>query len=100
MKALLTVVLLMCAGAALAQERPRPIPEAAKSGTMSHVEDMTVEIDGQKQRLAPGAQIRDESNRIVMPAAVPAGSKVKYIVDDDGMLRQVWILTPEEKEKP
>ena len=35
-----------------------------------------------------------------MPAAVPPASKVKYLVDDDGMLRQVWILTPEEKEKP
>jgi len=99
MKALLYVILLMCAGAALAQERLRTIPDAAKSGAMSHVEDMTVEIDGQRQRLAPGAQIRDESNRVVMPASVPAGSKVKYLVDDEGMLRQVWILTPEEQEK-
>ncbi len=67
---------------------------------MRHVEDMTVEIDGAQQRLAPGAQIRDESNRVVVPAAVPPGSKVKYLVDDEGLLRRVWILAPEEQDKP
>jgi hypothetical protein len=60
---------------------------------------MLIEIDGVRQRLAPGAQIRDASNRVILPTALPAGSQVKYVVNGDGHVRQVWILTPEEAAK-
>ena len=82
------------AGAAYAQLRS--IPEAAKRGEIRHLQDMVVEISGRQQRLAPGAQIRDAANRVVMPAALPPGARVKYVVDGAGLVRQVWILTPEE----
>ena len=82
------------AGAAYAQFRS--IPEAAKRGDIRHRQDMVVEISGKVQRLAPGAQIRDASNRLVVPTALPPGAPVKYVMDAQGMVRQVWILTPEE----
>jgi hypothetical protein len=78
----------------------RSIPDQARRGEIRHLQDADVSIDGVRQRLAPGAQIRDESNRVVVPAAVPAGAQVKYVLNDEGLVRQVWILTPAEAAKP
>jgi hypothetical protein len=86
----------MLSVAASAYGQVRSIPEDAKRGQIRHLQDMVVEIGGKPQRLAPGAQIRDASNRLVLPTALPAGVPVKYLVDAEGMVRQVWILTPEE----
>jgi hypothetical protein len=95
MKHLLAVLLLLgCAGAAYGQLRT--IPEDAKRGVMRHVHGMVVEIDGAPQRLAAGAQIRSASNMIVVPNAIPPGTLVKYRLDGQGMVRQVWFLTPQE----
>jgi hypothetical protein len=77
----------------------RAIPGDAKRGEIRHVENMMVEIDRTPQRLAPGAQIRDASNRVVVPTALPAGAQVKYLLNQEGMVRQVWILTPEEAKQ-
>jgi hypothetical protein len=63
---------------------------------MSYLPDMTVQVDGQKLQLAPGIQIRDPMNMIVVPGALPDKTIVKYRLDHVGMVRQVWILTPEE----
>ena len=77
----------------------RSIPEAAKRGEIRHVQEAIVSIDGVQQRLAPGAQIRDQDNRLVVPTALPAGAQVKYVLNREGMVRQVWILTPAEAAK-
>jgi hypothetical protein len=88
-----------CALSASAQAQVRTIPDQAKQGEIRHVQEAIVSIDGVQQRLAPGAQIRDESNRLVVPTAVPAGAQVKYLLNDEGQVRQVWILTPAEAAK-
>jgi hypothetical protein len=85
--------------AASAQAQLRTIPGEAKDGEIRHVYDMLVSINGVEVRLAPGAQIRDGENRIIVPTALPAGSKVKYLLDNEGLVRQVWILTPQEAAK-
>jgi hypothetical protein len=97
MKRLAAVLLLLgCAG--LAQAQLRTIPPDAQRGVIRHVQEMIVEIDGTQRRLAPAAQIRDDANRIVMPTAIPPGTRVKYQLDKDGFVLQVWFLTPEEAE--
>jgi hypothetical protein len=90
----LFVVLLMASATALAQVRT--IPADAKRAEMSYLPDMAVLVDGQKLPLAPGIQIRDPLNMIVVPAELPDKTLVRYRLDDFGMVRQVWILTPEE----
>ncbi len=85
---------------AVASAQLRSIPEDAKRAQMRHVQDMLIELDGAPQRLAPGAQIRDASNRVILPTAIPEGVQVKYRLDAEGQVRQVWILTPEEAAKP
>ena len=82
--------------AALANAQLRSIPEDARRGEMRHLQEMVVELDGAQQRLAPGAQIRDGANRVILPSALTAPAVVKYLLDDQGLVRQVWILTPQE----
>ena len=92
----LAAVLLLSGCAGLAQAQLRTIPPDAQRGVIRHVQEMIVEIDGTQRRLAPAAQIRDNANRIVMPTAIPLGAIVKYRLDRDGFVLQVWLLTPEE----
>ena len=96
----IAVLLAGCALTVVAWAQVRTIPDEAKRGEVRHVQDMLIEIDGVQQRLAPGAQIRDSSNRIIVPTALPAGAQVKYVVNGEGHVRRVWILTPEEAAKP
>ena len=87
---------LLCVVPAAVFAQLRTIPGDAKAGDLRHVYDMLVAIDGKQQRLSPGAQIRDRDNRIVLPGEVPPGSKVKYLLDADGQVHRVWILTADE----
>lgn len=56
-----------------------------------------VELDGRADRLGAGARIRSPQNMLVMPGAI-VGQKylVNYTRDAAGLLREVWILTPDE----
>ena len=90
----LPFILALFIGAAAAQLRT--IPADAQRAEMRHVQENVVELNGQRAQLAPGAQIRDASNRVIMPTALPSGSLVKYRLDASGHVRQVWILTPQE----
>ena len=89
----LLFLLFTCAAA---QAQLRTIPQDAVWGQIRHVQAMIVEIDGTQRRLAQGAQIRDRSNRIMLPSAIPAGAWVKYQLDKDGFVQAVWFLTREE----
>ncbi len=95
---LATVLFALASGAAQAQLRT--VPAEAKRATMSHVQGMTVELDGKRTELAAGAQIRDASNRIVLPATLPAGSLIKFMPDMQGRVWRVWILSQQEAAQP
>ena len=90
------VVACLLFAATAAQAQLRTIPADAKRATMSHVEGMTVELNGKRMLLAAGAQIRDGRNMIVVPAMVPKGILVKYQLDTQGLVGRVWILSPQE----
>ena len=92
--------LLVVSAAGAAQAQLRTIPAEAKRATMSHVGGMTVSIDGKNIDLAAGAQIRDGRNMIVVPTAVPPGILVKYMLDTQGRVGRVWILSPQEAAQP
>jgi D-alanyl-D-alanine dipeptidase len=92
---LLAVALLACAAVA-AHAQLRTVPPDAKRGVMRHLQDMVVQIDQAKARLAPGAQIRDIHNRLVLPTAMAQPTVVKYQMDALGHVSRVWVLTPEE----
>jgi hypothetical protein len=100
MRLLQLFMISACLLSASAHAQLRTIPGEAKGGELRHAQDgASLSIGGVALRLAPGAQIRDESNRLVVPTAVPAGAQVKYLLNDEGQVRQVWILTPAEAAK-
>jgi hypothetical protein len=78
----------------------RTITPEAKRGVMSHVQVMTVLLNGTQVQLAPGAQIRDDKNMAIIPMAIPPGVLVKYLLDAQGQVSRVWILSPQEAAQP
>ena len=83
--------------AAAAGAQLRTIPKEAELGVLHHLEAMVVEIDGKPRELAPGAQIRDPENRLVLPTSLMGKYVVRYLADANGVVRQVWILSEQEK---
>jgi hypothetical protein len=94
MRLLLLLAVAGFAFAAMAQMRT--IPKDTKVGEIRHLQAMEVEIDGKPETLAPGAQIRDAENRVVLPASLAERSPARYVVDGAGMVFRVWILSPRE----
>ena len=94
---LLALTALFVATAAAAQLRT--IPADAERGEIQHVQGSTIELNGARETLAPGARIRDPQNLLIVPAALPAGAVVKFRRDANGAVREVWILTPEEASR-
>lgn len=57
-----------------------------------------IELNGKPARLAPGARIRNTNNLIAMPSSLVGGkAEVNYTIDPMGMIKDVWILTTEER---
>jgi hypothetical protein len=86
--------------AAFSQSVIRTLPDDAKRGYLSHVHENVLSLDGKETSLAAGARIRGANNLIVMPAALPRDSLVKYQLDAEGKLQAAWVLTREEASKP
>ena len=96
---LLAFCLLLPALPALAQGVVRYIPPQAAVGAMSAISGNQVAIGDYTYRLAPGIQIRNEQNLIVLSDTLRNFSgtvTVRYLVDFNGDLFRVWILTDTE----
>jgi len=87
---------LALAGAVAQTSILRTLPEGAKRGTLSHLRENLVSLDGRQMKLAPGAQIRGANNLIVQPTALPKDSLVKYQLNGSGELFRAWVLTTDE----
>lgn len=93
-------MLTVCnAGAALAG-LSRAIPPEAKKAVVSFPGDGSVVVGGRRTTLSPGAQIRDPHNRIVLSGAVRGEFRTRVLIDRNGQVHRVWILTPEELALP
>jgi hypothetical protein len=92
------VGMLLC-NSVLSQSRL--IPEAARRGLIRHVQSQVISIDGNPAYLSPGANIRDTRNLIIVPTAMPPdGALADYLLDVNGQVHRVWLLTPEEAAVP
>ncbi len=89
----------LAAGSAAAQLRT--IPDDSKRGVIRHVQELMVSIDGKNVLMAPGGNIRDRNNFIIVPTALPpAGALVDYVLDMNGQVFRAWILSEEEARRP
>jgi hypothetical protein len=98
-RAAIALAALLIATAVAAQAPARVIPADALQGRLTAGPLPTVTIDGKPLRLAPGARILSQDNATLTPNMVPANSLVRYRLDQQGQVRYVWILTPEEARK-
>jgi hypothetical protein len=99
--AYLALLSALLAAPALAQFRTPPIPAESARGVIRHLNGMTVAIDQRQARLAPGAQIRNQANLIIVPTAIPPnGAWADYTLNADGEIFRAWLLTPDELARP
>lgn len=91
-----SIVGLIVAGPAQSQAA-RQFPADAKRAIFSVVQYPVVKLYRQQVQLAPGAQIRDETNLIVQAQSLPGRYRVMYTLDMNGNVYRVWILTPAEQ---
>jgi hypothetical protein len=99
--AYLALLSALLAAPALAQFRTPPIPAESTRGVIRHLNGMTVAVDQRPARLAPGAQIRNQANLIIVPTAIPPnGAWADYTLNADGEIFRAWLLTPDELARP
>ena len=78
----------------------RSIPGEAQRGQMQPPWAGVVSIAGKELRLAPGLQIRDTNNRIILSDSVRQPMLVKYLTDGMGQVARIWVLTDGEASLP
>ncbi|APW44059.1 hypothetical protein [Rhodoferax saidenbachensis] len=83
---------------AFAQDAPvRPFPPKAERGAMVITNPPDLVLNGKTARLSPGARIRGANNMLVMSGAlVGQNLLVNYVLEPNGLVHEVWILTEAE----
>jgi hypothetical protein len=94
-----SVLLGVLIGPASAQAQ-RSFPQNALRGSLVVGQPPAISLNGKSARLAPGARIHGQSNMLEMSGSL-IGSRllVHYTMDASDLVRDVWILTPEEAAK-
>ena len=83
-----------------AAQMQRTFPQTALRGDMAFGMVPEVSVNGQAARLAPGVRIRGRNNMLVMSASLTSTKQtVHYTVDISGLVKDVWILRPDEIAK-
>ncbi|RZI41779.1 hypothetical protein EGT07_16905 [Herbaspirillum sp. HC18] len=95
------IIFLSVAAMSQASADDRPFPAPTKRGKMSPAPFPEIVIDGKLRRLSPGARIWNQDNLIEMATAIRGSDLVvNYTENFQGDIDRVWILTPEEANKP
>ena len=83
-----------------AQNLLRQFPPAALRGTLEVTTPPEVLLNGKAARLSPGARIRNTNNALVMSGSLVGNSLVvNYLRDAQGMVHEVWLLSPTEAQE-
>jgi hypothetical protein len=95
-----SALLVAAALTALEARAERNFPAKAQRGEISAHRYPYYTIDKKVRRLAVGGKIYNEHNMIVMPASVQTQKlQVMYLLDVNGDLAAIWLLTPAEAAK-
>ncbi len=87
----------VCLAAPASAQVQRVFPQNALRGAIVIGEAPEISLNGRAGRLSPGSRIRDMNNMTVVPSAVIGGRYlVNYTIDLAGLVKDVWILRPEE----
>ena len=84
----------------VAQDLVRQFPAAAKRGTLEVTQPPNILINGQPERLSPGARIKNSNNMIVLSGSLTGQPvPVNYLRDPQGQIHEVWLLNPAEAQQ-
>ena len=79
----------------------RLFPQKVQRGKITFVNTREVVLNDKQERLAPGVVVRNERNTIALTGSLRGNSyTVNYLRDPMGLVREVWILSPAEAERP
>jgi hypothetical protein len=83
-----------------AQELVRQFPPAARRGTLEVTAPPNVLINGQPERLSPGARIKNTNNTLALSGSL-VGQRllVNYLRETHGLVHEVWILNEAEAQQ-
>ncbi|MFM9424925.1 hypothetical protein RCH10_001358 [Variovorax sp. GrIS 2.14] len=75
----------------------RNFPIGTLRGKFMVLNPPEIKLDGDLERMSPGARVRSAQNMLVMPGAIVGQNLlVNYTRDASNLVSQVWILTPDE----
>lgn len=96
-KFLLLLTFFVATSSAWAQ---RTLPTDAKRAEVGEQQMLPmVLIGGETRRLAPGGIIIDAANRRITHGQLLPGSEVVYVLDRNGDVLRIIVLTPEEQAR-
>ncbi|HUG24597.1 hypothetical protein [Piscinibacter sp.] len=96
----LAAVAAVCFVSSAAAQPQRNFPQHALRGALTITSPADAVLNGKPARLAPGLRIRGQNNMLEMSGGL-IGAKllVHYTTDIDGLVKDVWVLTPAEAAK-
>ncbi|HEX4233184.1 MAG TPA: hypothetical protein VH041_02675 [Caldimonas sp.] len=87
----------VCIVAPVSAQVQRAFPQNALRGTLVVGVAPDILLNGERTRLAPGSRVRDANNMVAVPSTLIGGPYlVHYTLDTTGLVRDVWILRPDE----
>jgi hypothetical protein len=99
-RALLTGALLALLNVAALAQLARTIPAEAGRGTVTHISELVVAVNGVATRLAANARIWNTDNLFIVPSSIPPRSVVKFSLDANRQIDRMWVLTKAEIDRP
>lgn len=98
--ALLISVISLVPMALHAQDLGRQFPAAAKRASLEVTTPPNVLLNGQAERLSPGARIKGLNNQLILSGSL-VGQRVlvNYLRDPQGLVHEVWILSEAEAQQ-
>ncbi|QTD44314.1 hypothetical protein [Ottowia testudinis] len=76
-------------------------PQKVQRGKITFTGAREVVLNDRPERLAPGVVVRNERNTVALSGSLRGNSfTVNYLRDPMGLVREIWILTPAEAERP
>jgi hypothetical protein len=86
-----------CIAVGAQAQTQRAFPQNALRGSLVIGIAPDIVLNGDRGGLAPGSRIRDAANMVVVPSALIGGPYlVHYTLDSSGLVKDVWILRPDE----
>ena len=94
---LFVATLFLANTSAWAQMTLRTFPPTAQAGVLQVMAPPEVMLNGQPDRLSPGAQIRDTNNMMAVSGMLIGRQfVVAYVREPMGMIHRVWVLNDAE----